>query len=99
MAGEEERAFERLSGLSKSGRSSTDRGALGSIFQSAVGIEEEWWARFWACTLSRIVLVHKVLEHKVLVHIGVLTCFCTFSFICSGHGVHSSSATSPGGTC
>ena len=94
MAGEEERAFERLSGLSKSGRSSTDRGALGSIFQSAVGIEEEWGARFWACTLSRIVLVH-----KVLVHIGVLTCFCTFSFICSGHGVHSSSATSPGGTC
>ena len=52
MAGEEERAFERLSGLSKSGRSSTDRGALGSIFQSAVGIEEEWGARFWACTLS-----------------------------------------------
>ena len=52
MAGEEEKAFERLSGLSKSGSSSTDRGALGSIFQSAVGIEEEWGARFWACTLS-----------------------------------------------
>ena len=49
--------------------------------------------------LVRIVLEHTVLVHKVLEHIGVLTCFCTFSFMCSGHGVHSSSATSPGGTC
>ena len=34
------------------------------------------------------VLVHKVLEHtvfvhKVLVHIGVLTCFSTFSSMCT----------------